>query len=338
MVGNSSCVECYWGSISDIQLWIICVISQIDGKTSGAGDVTTRKLKSMWGGAGAIFLSFSKALCVSVTYMFCESCLLLFVKVTQASESSSMSKATFKTNKGESRSSYRLCVPPCPCYITSGDTHSLCLVCLGVKHAESALEGAGSPHCERLPPRTLRSRRVLFEEGAFTSIPRGAGPASAKAEQQLHSWGSQLDLAERMEMGRSLSSSSPARSTVRSLRSEARSAVSSPQRAGSALLLSSSEGVYVESADYSPIQSPQYEELLEAAELNIDWPAENQTEPQKSKLDERFLRTKSLPPCQSLPFLIHINKNYCKYTSKLNIFHQANQVSTKKRSQKLHNY
>ncbi len=63
----------------------------------------------------------------------------------------------------------------------------------------------------------------------------------------------------------------------------------------------------MESSDYLPIQSPQYEELLEVfthvvAKLNIVWPAENQTEQQKSKLDERFLRSKSLPPCRSLPF------------------------------------
>ncbi len=116
----------------------------------------------------------------------------------------------------------------------------------------------------------------------------------------------QLDLAEGMETGRSLSLSSPARSTARSLGSEARSAVSSPQRAGSAFHLSPSEEEDVESADYSPIQ-PQYEELLEVvihtvAKLNIDWPADDQTEKQKSKLDERFLRSKSLSLRRSLPF------------------------------------
>ncbi len=57
----------------------------------------------------------------------------------------------------------------------------------------------------------------------------------------------------------------------------------------------------MESADYSPIQSPQYEELLElvtraVAKLNINWPADDQTEKQRSKLDECFLRSKSLPP------------------------------------------
>lgn len=33
-----------------------------------------------------------------------------------------------------------MCVP-CLCYLTAGDTHDLCVVCLGVKHAQSALEG-----------------------------------------------------------------------------------------------------------------------------------------------------------------------------------------------------
>ncbi len=88
-----------------------------------------------------------------------------------------MSKASYKSKKGESSSQYRQCVPPCPPFITSRDTHSLCVVCLGVKHAESALEGAGCPHCERLPVRTLRSRRTLFEEGVFASAPHGAAAA-----------------------------------------------------------------------------------------------------------------------------------------------------------------
>ncbi len=68
---------------------------------------------------------------------FCHSAKLsvwvLFTVVCQLHKHSSsiMSKATSKTkNKGESRSCYRLCVPPCPRYITSGDTHNLCVVWL----------------------------------------------------------------------------------------------------------------------------------------------------------------------------------------------------------------
>ncbi len=111
-----------------------------------------------------------------------------------------MPKASYKSKRGESGSQYRQCVTPCPRFITSGDTHSLCVVCLGAN-----------------------SRRTLFKEGVFASAPHGAGPASTEAERWLHSWGSQLDLAEGMETGRSLSLSSPARSTARSLGSEARS-------------------------------------------------------------------------------------------------------------------
>ncbi|KAI2660086.1 UDP-sugar-dependent glycosyltransferase 52 [Labeo rohita] len=202
---------------------------------------------------------------------------------------------------------YRLCVPPCKRYITSGDTHSMCVVCLGAEHAASALEGADCPHCEELPLRTLRSRKDLFEEGSFISVPQGAGPASTEAERALHSWGSQLDLLEGMETGNPLSPSSPSRSAARSVGSEARSAATSSQGAGSSLLLSSSGEGDLESVCEPLPQSPQYEELLEVvtravAKLNISWPAEEELTPQRSKLDERFLRSKNPPPRRSLPF------------------------------------
>ncbi len=100
-----------------------------------------------------------------------------------------------------------VCVSLLTNYISSGDTHSLCVVCLGAKHAESALEGADCPHWERLPLRTLHSPKALFEEGDFTSVPRVAGPAFAEAEQWLRSWESQMDQVEGMKTGESLSSS-----------------------------------------------------------------------------------------------------------------------------------
>ncbi len=103
---------------------------------------------------------------------------------------------------------------PAHATFTSGDTHSLCVVCLGAKHAESALEGADCPHCEWLPLRTLRSPKALFEEGDFTSVPRGAGPAFAEAEQRLRSWESQMDQVEGMKTGESLSFSFPIRSSA----------------------------------------------------------------------------------------------------------------------------
>ncbi|KAI2646175.1 Transposon Ty3-G Gag-Pol polyprotein [Labeo rohita] len=209
---------------------------------------------------------------------------------------------------GESGPRFRLCLPPCKRYITSGDTHSMCVVCLGAEHAMTALERADCPHCELLPLQVLRSRKALFEEGAFTSVPQGAGPASAEAERALHSWGSQMDLLEGMETGDPLSPSLPDRSDARSEGSEARTAATSSQGTGSSLHLSSSEEGNLESAVEEPLpQSPQYEELLEVVtraveKLNIDWPAEKKAAPQKSKLDERFLRSKPPPPTRSLPF------------------------------------
>ncbi|KAL0172229.1 hypothetical protein M9458_032540, partial [Cirrhinus mrigala] len=66
--------------------------------------------------------------------------------------------------------------------------------------------------------------------------------------------------------------------------------------------------VDIESADgASSPQSPQYEELLEVvtravAKLKIDWPVESQAEPQRSKLDERFLRSQTPSARRKLPF------------------------------------
>ncbi|KAL0160826.1 hypothetical protein M9458_044551, partial [Cirrhinus mrigala] len=75
---------------------------------------------------------------------------------------------------------------------------------------------------------------------------------------------------------------------------------------GSTVRLSSSEGGEVEIIEETP-QSVQYEELLEVVtraveKLEIDWPAESQAEPQRSRLDERFLQSRPPSARQSLPF------------------------------------
>ncbi len=113
---------------------------------------------------------------------------------------------------------------------------------------------------------------------------------------------------EGSETSESLSPSSPVRSHDRSPRSEARPAVTSPRAAASALLMSSSEEVDTGNVEhFAPPLSPQYEELVEviicaAAKLSLDWPAERPVEPQRGKLDERFLRFQTAPPHRSLPF------------------------------------
>ncbi len=177
--------------------------------------------------------------------------------------------------------SSRVCLPANA--ITAGDTHEQCVACLGAGHAAAAFsDGADCPHCERLPLRTLRSRKSLFMDGIFTSEPRGSGPAAAEAERRLHSWGSQFDLE------------TASRSSARSGRACSEKKAASSRGAGSTLDQSSFEEEEMESVDEPP-QSLQYEELLEVVtravdKLKIDWPAEQQTESRGSKLDERFLR------------------------------------------------
>ncbi|KAL0148900.1 hypothetical protein M9458_055704 [Cirrhinus mrigala] len=195
-----------------------------------------------------------------------------------------MSDSTKAHDKSKPR--YRSCVPPCSRYILGGDTHSMCIVCLGADHTESA----------------LRSRKALFKEGAFTSIPHRSGPASPEAEQQLHSWGSQLDLLEGMETGELLSPSSPSRSGAHSQGLEACPQFLPPRkRPQRSVFLPPRRPIW------KAPHSPQYEELLEVvtravAKLNINWPTEKHAEPQQSKLDERFLRNRPPPSHWSLPF------------------------------------
>ncbi len=146
-----------------------------------------------------------------------------------------------------------------------------------------------------MPLCTLCSRKALFEEGAFTSVSHGTRGVRSWIWQREWRQASPNLLPHLPDLG-----------------SEARSAVSSTRGAGSALLLSSSGEVDVKSIEDSPPQFPQYEKLLEVvirvvAKLSIDWPAEKLSEPQKSKLDERFPHTKLLPPRWSLPFFPNLH-------------------------------
>ncbi len=119
--------------------------------------------------------------------------------------------------------------------------------CVFLPAHTSSNERAEGPHCEWLPLCTLSSWKALLRSGAFTSIPRSAGPSSAEAEQWLCSWVSQMDQMEEMKTG--LSSSFPIRYNAHSLGSEACPTVSSICRKGSMLRLSSSEEVDVEDVD-----------------------------------------------------------------------------------------
>lgn len=212
---------------------------------------------------------------------------------------------------------FKPCASPCPRYLTGGDTHELCVVCLGVEHALSAFEETDCPHCEKLSLRMLRSRLSLFDEkSGEPRAPQGAGPASAEAERRMHSWGSQMDLSAGLETGpRALSPPLPGRSIAQTPVSEARPAASSARGESPLLRCSSSEeldvtgseGDTIRGEEDSPSLSPAYEELVDVLtravdKLHISWPSDKQSARPKSKLDERFLSSKTSPTSRGLPF------------------------------------
>ncbi len=241
-------------AISDIQLWIMCNESKLTARHQVRVMSWPGSLKHVRCSRRQLSVIQQISLCVSVTYMFCESYLLLFVKVTQASKAPACQRHHLKLIRAKVDHVIDCVFLPAH-VISRAGIHTVCAWSAWEWSTQSwllrgpAVRIVSGYHCVHFAPGGFSSRR----EPAFTSVPRVAGLASAEAEWRLHSWGSQLDLAEGMEMDGPLSSSSPARSIARSLGSEARSALSSPQRVGSALLLSSSEGEDVEITDYLPI-------------------------------------------------------------------------------------
>ncbi len=177
---------------------------------------------------------------------------------------------------------FRMCVHPCPHYLTGGDRHILCVACLGVEHAWSVLKSAGCEHCDVLP--FADARLAFFREEAQARAPQGSGPAAAEAQRRLQSWGSQKYLSAEVETGTAFSLPSPDRFSASSQGWEARAAVSSSPNEAQTQQLSDSEELDVVSAnakytEVSPPQSHAYEELVEVVtraveRLSIDWPAE----------------------------------------------------------------
>ncbi len=101
-------------------------------------------------------------------------------------------------------------------------------VWLGVKRAESALEGGDCPHYKWHPLRMLRSRgENSLWGGSFHQPPRNTCHTAAEAEQWLCS---QLDQMEGIKTDDPRSSSFPIRSSARFLRSEARPRFFPPEK------------------------------------------------------------------------------------------------------------
>ncbi len=192
---------------------------------------------------------------------------------------------------------FRMCVHPCPRYLTGGDTHVLCVACLGEEHARSALEstamcfpcGHSNPTWRSFAMRTLRLAFPRAPVPLLLRHSKGCSPG-------VHKW-----------MGTALSLPSPDRFSVSSQCWEACVAVSSAPTE-----LSDSEELNVVSANArdsedSPPQSRAYEELVEfvtrvVEKLSIDWTAEREDVRSKGKLDECFLPPRAQPQCRGLPF------------------------------------
>lgn len=105
-----------------------------------------------------------------------------------SSPTSSVSYLKKKSTSMSGNQMYRRCVFSCPRYITDGDSHEMCVSCLGMEHARAALEGAACARCEALSVRVLRYSMALFSEDGRMCFPRGVGPAAAEAARRLHSW------------------------------------------------------------------------------------------------------------------------------------------------------
>ncbi len=92
---------------------------------------------------------------------------------------------------------FKKCVDPCPRYLTPDDTHNICVFCLGKEHARDILEGKICLNCELFSMKKLCSRLSLFSRKESAS--RDSGPTAAEARRRMKSWGSQLDMADKLE-------------------------------------------------------------------------------------------------------------------------------------------
>ncbi|KAI2646766.1 Lamina-associated polypeptide 2, isoform alpha [Labeo rohita] len=192
---------------------------------------------------------------------------------------------------------FEKCADLCPRFLTPDDTHDLCVICLGKEHARDVLDGAICVHCELLP--------MKKKEGQ-PSVSRGSGPAAAQARRKLSSWGSQVGLADKLDMGLSLSRSS-AGDESELLEDEDVISLISSGPAASALLGSTQEEQEWLDEEMQPESSqtscPMYDELLEKVAP-------------RGRLDERFLSDHNPPAQVSLPFLPDLHSEVVKAWNK----------------------
>ncbi|XP_016085022.1 serine/threonine-protein kinase WNK2-like [Sinocyclocheilus grahami] len=186
--------------------------------------------------------------------------------------------------------------------------------------------------------RNNRSNSSSMKEGQ-SSAPRGSGPSVAEARRKISLWGLQMDLADELKKGLSLSHSSVTDESE--LLDDDAISLTSSDPAASALLAQSQdeqmsdedEKVETESSQSS---CPMYDELLEVmdratARLDSSWNRAKKVMP-RGHLDERLLSSHSVPALMSLPFLpdLHVEiKKECKnpFSSRIHRFQHISYVN-----------
>ncbi|KTF80859.1 hypothetical protein cypCar_00027925 [Cyprinus carpio] len=244
--------------------------------------------------------------------------------------------------------SFRKCKEPCTRFITKGDTHERCVVCLGLHHAQSALSGLSScPHCDGLRLKVLRSRVEVFSKVAPASNPRRVASAAAEAPHEAMAWGDMCDLtyddsaALEFSPHRSLSPTRVQDATFvepvvfsdggLQPTPEAYDAISfgCGQFDDDVLSTAASESEDFVADTDSPLPpsgqekrvSPSYSELLDVVsravgKLGLDWEVEKAEAQPSSKLDDRFLTSRApAQPRRPLPFFPDLHQEVSRLES-----------------------
>ncbi len=146
-------------------------VKSIQGVIESSERVTNQEaIKSAQTKLSLEFCVFTSALCETVLVLFgvvCQYSLLVMASKQQQA--------------------FRMCVHPCPRYLTGGDTHILCVACLGEEHARSALEstamcfpfGRSDPAWRSF----VRALRLAFPRALVPLLPRhskGCSPGVCK--------------------------------------------------------------------------------------------------------------------------------------------------------------
>ncbi|XP_073668191.1 uncharacterized protein [Paramisgurnus dabryanus] len=197
------------------------------------------------------------------------------------------------------------------------DSHKLCIVCLGLLHAETALVGSECPHCDELTMRVLRTRLNIALESSSLQPPTAAKVPLVGAQPPTES--------ERVpERRASPPRRSPVQFVAESLRPEPGAAESvsfGVPAEEDEMSLTASDGDWDQSppaASEADAHPPSFHEELvrilskAVQDLEIEWSSPQ--EPQRSKLDSWYFDSgrRAAAPRKSAPFLPDLHDEVTK--------------------------